>query len=412
MLREGRIITDLGQLDAKHWCLLDHGDHPFLALPFLLAMQQSGSANAETGWQPHHLGLFENDELVAFAPTYLKSHSHGEFVFDWSWADAYQRHGLPYYPKLLTAIPYSPITGSRLLVRRGHPQAEQLREELVALALQQCRLMQLSSWHCNFVAADELPALRRRVDCEIGEGRLLPREDWQFHWHNQGFKSFTEFLATLRSKKRKNMLRDRRLVREAGIRFQRLNGTELKATDLDFIYACYQRTFLLHGNHPALTREFFELLLQHMPAAVMVVIASRQDQPIAMSFFLQGGGKLYGRYWGCLEELPGLHFETAYHQGIEHCIESGLQVFEPGAQGEHKISRGFSPVQTHSFHHISDPRFSKAIENYLQQEAAWIRDYGQRLQEHLPFRQEDPIMLEPDSVPSADVSTIDVAKLK
>lgn len=394
MTCEGRIITDLLQIDPADWALLDHGDSPFLALPFLQALQQSGSADAATGWQAHHLALFENQSLVAFAPGYLKSHSHGEFVFDWSWADAYQRHGLPYYPKLLTAIPYSPVAGPRLLVRRGHPKAFQLRQQLREMALQQCRQLQLSSWHCNFVVTDELPALHEKTQCEVSKGRLLPRCDWQFHWQNQNFKSFEEFLATLRSKKRKNMLRDRRLVREAGISFQRLNGAELGDEQLDFIFACYQRTFLLHGNHPALNREFFARLLQHMPEAVMVVIASRDPQPIAMSFFLQGGGRLYGRYWGCLEELPGLHFETAYHQGIEHCIENGLQVFEPGAQGEHKISRGFSPVRTNSFHHICDPRFSAAIERYLQQEAAWMNDYGQRLQDHLPFRQEDSLPLE------------------
>ncbi len=394
MPSEGRIITDLCQLREQHWSLLDHGDQPFLALPFLQALQQSGSADAATGWQAHHLAIFENDELLAFAPTYLKAHSHGEFVFDWSWADAYQRHGLPYYPKLLTAIPYSPITGSRLLVRRDHPQAPQLRQALIELALQQCRQLQLSSWHCNFVTEQELPELRSKQDCELAQGRLLPRSDWQFHWHNQDFNSFAEFLATLRSKKRKNMLRDRRLVRDAGVSFQRLIGTELKDADLDFIFACYQRTFLLHGNHPALNREFFAHLLQHMPEAVMVVIANRDDRAIAMSFFLQGGGRLYGRYWGCLEELPGLHFETAYHQGIEHCIETGLQVFEPGAQGEHKISRGFSPVKTQSFHHICEPRFSEAIERYLQQEADWMSDYGQRLQDHLPFRQEELLSLD------------------
>ncbi len=400
MKGEGRIITDLGQLKLADWALLDHGDSPFLALPFLQALQESGSANASTGWQAHHLAVFENDELVAFAPSYLKSHSHGEFVFDWSWADAYQRHGLPYYPKLLTAIPYSPITGPRLLVRRNHPQALQLRQQLVELALQQCRQMRLSSWHCNFVKADETPALHEKTACEVAEGRLLARCDWQFHWQNQGFKNFEEFLTTLRSKKRKNMLRDRRLVRDAGIRFQRLNGTELGVEQLEFIFACYQRTFLLHGNHPALNLEFFDRLLQRMPEAVMVVIAARDEQPVAMSFFLQGGGRLYGRYWGCLEDLPGLHFETAYHQGIEHCIETGLGVFEPGAQGEHKISRGFSPVRTSSFHHICDPRFSAAIEQYLQKEAEWMSDYGERLQDHLPFRQQDPVTLDLEPAPS------------
>ncbi len=388
MTCEGRIITDLRQLNARDWSLLDHGDQPFLALAFLQAMQQSASADTSTGWQAHHLALFEGDELVAFAPTYLKSHSHGEFVFDWSWADAYQRHGLSYYPKLLTAVPYSPIAGARLLVRTGHPQAVKLRQQLIKFALGQVEQLGLSSWHCNFVAESDVQALQGNI-AEGGPARhLLSRFDWQFHWQNQGFKSFEEFLATLRSKKRKNMLRDRRLVMDAGFSFQRLNGTQLKQKDLDFIYACYQRTFLLHGNHPALNPDFFELLVADSAEAVWVVVASRADRPVAMSFFLQGGGRLYGRYWGCLEDVPGLHFETAYHQGIEHCIETGLQVFEPGAQGEHKISRGFSPIKTHSFHYISEPRFSEAIARYLQQEAEWMEDYLLRLRSHLPFRQE------------------------
>jgi predicted N-acyltransferase len=394
MQYEGRIVTDLRQLSEHDWLQLDHGDQPFLALAFLRAMQVSGSADGTTGWQAHHLAIFAGDELVAFAPAYLKSHSHGEFVFDWSWADAYQRNGLLYYPKLLTAVPYSPVTGSRLLVRTGHSDTAQLRRQLIDLAMLQCEQLDLSSWHCNFAADSDLPALQGLVQCGDNQPRLLPRFDWQFHWHNQGFNSFAEFLATLRSKKRKNMLRDRRLVRDAGVTCRRISGKELQPSEVDFVFECYQRTFLLHGNHPALTRDFFDLLLQDMPESVLVVLAFRNQQPIAMSFFLQGGGRLYGRYWGCLEEVPGLHFEAAYHQGIEHCIETGLEVFEPGAQGEHKISRGFSPVKTHSFHHVPDPRFNQAIARYLEQEADWMNDYRQRLLDHLPFRQE---IVVPDS---------------
>jgi predicted N-acyltransferase len=395
--REARVITSLCDPAARSllrdWPLLSHEQQPFLQLGFLAALEESGSVNAASGWQAHHLALFEADELVAFAPTYLKAHSHGEFVFDFSWADAYQRHGLAYYPKLLTAVPYSPISGARLLVRQGHPQADQLRAELVDLALQQCRQLGVSSWHCNFTASPDLPALQHRTAVDTDQEGLLPRFDWQFHWHSQGFGSFAEFLATLRSKKRKNMLRDRRLVHEADIQFRRLKGNELSECELGFVYTCYQNTFLQHGNHPALTRRFFELLAERMPESILVVLAERaakrDREPIAMSFFLQGGGRLYGRYWGCVEEVPGLHFETAYHQGIEHCIAEGLTVFEPGAQGEHKISRGFSPVKTRSFHYIRDVRFSNAIARYLQQEAEWMGDYRVRLEALLPFRHEE-----------------------
>ncbi len=408
MAREARTLTDLfrypgadtaeagEQAWQQSWTQLNHGGHPFLALPFLRALEQSGCTSAATGWAAHHLALFENGQLVAFAPTWLKAHSHGEFVFDWSWADAYQRHGLPYYPKLLTAVPYSPISGARLLVRKGHPDAAGLQGELIDLALQQCDQLDLSTWHCNFVADTDLQALQGRSDGSGETVGLLPRFDWQFHWHNPGFADFDDFLATLRSKKRKNMLRDRRLVRDAGIRFERRLGRELNDQDLDFIFACYRRTFLVHGNPPALNREFFARLVRDMPEAVLAVFALRDGLPMAMSFFLQGGGRLYGRYWGCTEDLPGLHFETAYHQGIEHCIAHGLAVFEPGAQGEHKISRGFSPVKTRSFHHVSDPRFRTAIARYLVQESEWLEDYGQRLESHLPFHREVGIELPED----------------
>jgi len=385
MSREVRIITDLRELDPADWAQLDHDDNPFLSLAFLRALAESGTANASTGWQAHHLALFEAGHLVAIAPSYLKAHSHGEFVFDWAWADAYQRHGLVYYPKLLTAIPYSPIPGPRLLARRDHSQAARLRQELIALAIEQCEQLGLSSWHCNFIRESDLEAFQQAQ----GQHPLLARDDWQFHWHNQAYSSFEEFLATLKSKKRKNMLRDRRLVHDAGIRFRRLSGSDISERELDFIFSCYQMTFMRHGNHPALTREFFEQLLSTAAQAVMVVIALRADERIAMSFFLQGGNRLYGRYWGCLEEIPGLHFETAYHQGIEHCIENGLQVFEPGAQGEHKISRGFMPVKTWSYHHIQHPGFRDAIARYLQRESDWAIEYGEKLMEHLPFRQDD-----------------------
>ena len=380
MEREARIVRDISWVTRDDLGALDHRDHPFLSHAFLHALEASGSVTAHTGWEPHHLCLFEGKSLVAFAPTYLKSHSHGEFVFDWSWADAYQRHHRHYYPKLLTAVPYSPIAGPRLLVRRGHAHPEQLRMELMQLALSQCEELDLSSWHCNFIADEDAPALQ--------QGSLLARSDWQFHWFNREYSGFEDFLAGLRSKKRKNIRRDRRLVFDAGIRFVHRTGSELSPNDVDFVHACYQQTFLEHGNHPALNRDFFVRLARDMPDQVMVVFAVREDKPLAMSFFLQGGGRLYGRYWGTMEYVPGLHFETAYHQGIEYCIAHGLSVFEPGAQGEHKISRGFTPSRTHSFHLVRDPLFRAAIADYLRREQEWLQDYRQQLKEHEPFRSE------------------------
>ena len=378
MKRQPRIVRDIAKLAAEDLAALDHRDHPFLSHAFLHALESSGCVTAQTGWQVHHLCLFENDSLVAFAPSYLKSHSHGEFVFDWAWADAYQRHNRRYYPKLLTAVPYSPIPGPRLLVRRDHPYPEQLREELVALAVAQCEELDLSSWHCNFIDDNDVLALETTD--------LLPRGDWQFHWFNRGYGGFEDFVASLRSKKRKNLLRDRRLVTEAGVRFVHKSGADLNSADLDFLHACYQQTFLEHGNHPALNRDFFGRLAKDMPDQVLAVFAMRDEEPLAMSFFLVGGGRLYGRYWGCMEYVPGLHFETAYHQGIEYCISHKVSVFEPGAQGEHKISRGFTPIKTHSFHLVRDPLFRAAIANYLQSEKEWMQDYRRQLAEHDPFR--------------------------
>jgi predicted N-acyltransferase len=379
--RIARIAGSVASISPLHWQALDHQGNPFLSQAFLQALETSGSVSEAAGWQPHHLCLYEGPQLVGFAPTYLKSHSHGEFVFDWAWADAYLRHGRKYYPKLLTAVPYSPVTGPRLLVQAGHPQAAAIGRELAQLARSQCEELDLSSWHCNFVDAGGSGVLRQEP--------LLARSDWQFHWFNHGYASFDDFLATLRSKKRKNILRDRRLVRDAGIRFVRKTGQQLSAADLDFAFACYQQTFLEHGNHPALNRAFFAALASQAPESLLVVLAMRGEKAVAMSLFLVGGGRLYGRYWGCLEQVPGLHFEAAYHQGIEYCIEHGLHAFEPGAQGEHKISRGFTPVRTNSFHLVRDPVFRAAIADFLQRERAWMEDYRQQLTVHLPFRAED-----------------------
>jgi predicted N-acyltransferase len=373
-----RPVAEFSSIDAGAWARLDHQDNPFLSHGFLAALEDSGSVGGATGWTPQHLAVYEDGELVAFAPTYLKAHSHGEFVFDWSWADACQRLGRPWYPKLLTAIPFSPVTGPRLLTRLGHPAAAALREELVRQALALCSERQLSSWHCNFV---------QEAECEaLGSAALLPRLDWQFHWHNEGFRDFDDFLDRLRSRKRKNVRRERTQVREAGVEFHWLRGGEVSTSELDFLYGCYLNTFRAYGNHPALTRSFFEAIAAALDERFVLVVASRNDRPLAMSLFLAGGGRLYGRYWGCVEELPGLHFETAYYQGIEYCIRNGIAVFESGAQGEHKISRGFLPRQTRSWHFVRDPRFREAVAQYLARERDWMREYREQLAQHDPYR--------------------------
>jgi predicted N-acyltransferase len=374
------IITDFSRIDERDWEQLDHGDNPFLSHAFLHALEASASISAGSGWQPHHLGLYQNDKLVAFAPTYIKSHSHGEFVFDWAWAAAYQRHHLPYYPKLLTAIPYSPVTGPRLLVKAGHPDAGKLRQALIDLAIEECRTRDLSSWHCNFCNDTDSAALDNKP--------LLARRDWQYHWFNQDYRSFDDFLAQLRSRKRKNIRRERRQVSESGIRFEWKRGADLSRRDHEFVYSCYLNTFMAYGNHPALQAGFFRDIAKNMPDRVHVLLAKRDDRAIAMSFFLSGGGRLYGRYWGCTEEVPGLHFEAAYYQGIEFCIEHGIRVFESGAQGEHKISRGFVPSETRSFHLVRNEAFRKAIAEFLSRENHGLEEYRAQLATHDPFRRD------------------------
>ena len=375
-----RIITDFSRIDEQDWNQLDHGDNPFLSHALLNALETSASISAGSGWQPHHLGIYQGTQLVAFAPTYIKSHSHGEFVFDWAWAAAYQRHNLPYYPKLLTAIPYSPVTGPRLLVKIGHPDAGKLRQALIDLAIEECRTRDFSSWHCNFCNETDSAALDNEP--------LLARKDWQYHWFNRDYQSFDDFLGQLRSRKRKNIRRERRQVSESGIQFEWKRGTELSQRDHEFVFSCYQNTFMAYGNHPALQAGFFRDIARNMPGRVHVLLAIRDDHPIAMSFFLSGGGRLYGRYWGCMEEVPGLHFETAYYQGIEFCIEHGLRVFESGAQGEHKISRGFVPSETRSFHLVRNEAFRAAIAEFLARENRGLDEYRAQLATHDPFRRD------------------------
>lgn len=375
-----RVITEFSAVGRAEWEELDHADNPFLSYAFLAGLEDTGSIGEHAGWHPHHLAVFDGDELVAFAPTYAKDNSHGEFVFDWAWADAYARNGFEYYPKLLTGIPYTPVTGPRLLVRRGREDAAELKLRLAGLALESCSREGFSTWHCNFVTDEDFAVLD-------GEG-LLRRRDWQFHWVNDGYRNFDGFLAALRSRKRKNIRRERRRIREAGIGFEWKAGGELDVDGLDFVYSRYLDTFRNYGNYPALKRSFFETVAAELGDRFQVVFANRNGQPIAMAVFLAGGGRLYGRYWGCSEEVPGLHFETAYYQGIEFCIREGLEVFESGAQGEHKIPRGFTPTRTRSCHYVRHPAFRQAIADHLVREKGWIDEYRARLDELDPFRRE------------------------
>nr|WP_282452714.1 GNAT family N-acetyltransferase [Lysobacter sp. CAU 1642] len=343
----------------------------FLDWPLLQAMERSGCLQPRHGWRPAHLLLEENGGLRAAAPCYLKGNSHGEFVFDHGWAQAYERVGLSYYPKLLVAVPYSPVTGPRLL-DGGDP--EMRRALLDALRMQVDR-MGLSSAHINFH--------REPID----DPHWLPRFDWQFHWRNPGWQGFDDFLAALTSKKRKNILQERRQVARVGIHIERLTGPAIDAASMQAMHGFYLDTFDRKGNFPALTPAFFDQLQSQLPERVMLALAYREGRCIAGAMFLFDADTLYGRYWGCHEDWPGLHFELCYYQGIEFCLERGIGLFEPGAQGEHKLARGFLPVQTRSAHYLRDPRFRAAVAESLAQEAHWQHAYREDLMRHSPYRE-------------------------
>lgn len=360
----------LADIAPAAWDALRPDDNPFLSHAFLAGLERYGCIRAELGWRPHHLALYDDDRLIGAAPVYLKGNSHGEFVFDWNWAEAYERHGLDYYPKLLCAIPYSPVCGPRLLGDGVAPLLLQaLRDE--------CAQHDLSSAHLNFTAPGE--------PVPDDDAAWLERNDWQFHWHDDGYRDFDDFLAALLPKKRKNLRQERARVAAADVEFAVLHGDELEDEDWRFVHDCYARTFEDKGNYPALTEAFLRHLGATMPRQVVVVIARRHGERVAMAFCLRSATTLYGRYWGCLREIPGLHFETCYYQGIAYCLREGLSRFEPGAQGQHKIARGFLPQRTRSFHYVARPEFRAAIRRSLLAERAEIERHGIWLRAQSPY---------------------------
>ena len=370
-------ISSLNAVDAASWNALT-GHNPLLRHEFLLAMETSGCVGEGTAWQPAHM-LFTNhaDELVGALPLYIKDDSRGEFVFDWSWADAYERAGLDYYPKLVCAVPFTPANGTRLLVRDSE-NGQTIRQSMIGEALRFAKEAGLSSLHILFPSESERGAL-------IGAG-LLERKSCQFHWRNDNYQDFDDFLARFNSAKRKKAKRERRRIAEAGIRFEHLAGDQVSSADWDSIYEYYSRTFLRRGRMPYLNREFFEIIARDMPKNLVIVLARYEDHPIATAICLRSDNVLYGRYWGSAADFHSLHFETCYYQGIEYCIREGLQLFEPGTQGEHKISRGFTPTATWSFHWLAEPGFKDAVEDYLKRETIHVDSYMEHWDEHLPYR--------------------------
>ena len=374
------IIDQISDVSASDWNdLLGPDAGPFLKHEFLSALEETGCVGGNTGWQVAHLVLKRDGRLIGAMPLYLKQHSYGEFVFDWSWAQAYEQQGLNYYPKVLCAIPFTPVQGSRLLCL---PDANQTEVQNALIGGLKSLLIEngLSSAHILFPMAIEAEKLK-------AQGFLM-RDSVQFHWHNQNFQSFEQFLSVLTMKRRKNIRREREQVAREAISFRHVPGEESTDQDWEFFYACYQNTYLEHQSSPYLNEAFFKLWAKQMPENLHLIIAQRNEIPIATSLLVvdKQSSKAYGRYWGALERVPCLHFETAYYQAIEYCISQGIQTFEGGAQGEHKMARGFLPTTIQSAHFIQDPRFAKAVAHFLEREHQGIGAYVDELAEHSPLK--------------------------
>ncbi len=377
-----RILHSIGEIAAPDWNALQAGPSPFLRHEFLSALENSGSACEATGWSPRHLVLEDSKgQLKAAMPLYLKDHSWGEFVFDHAWAQAYGCTGRDYYPRLVSCVPFTPITGPRLLLDMDtgfEPACARVLDTCRALAGQE----RASSLHVLFPNASNVAGLER--------AGLMLRKDCQYHWQNRDYRSFDDFLALFRADKRKKVKRERRRVQEAGISFRVVQGADINAALLDQVYLLHSATFLERGQSPYLTRRFFTQLQQGLPTALVLILALEKEVPVACAICLQDDATLYGRYWGCSERYHSLHFETCFYQGIDYCIEQGLKRFEPGAQGEHKLRRGFEPTATWSAHWLGDPAFASAVDDYLNREREWMDAYIHRARDQLPFRRGSP----------------------
>jgi predicted N-acyltransferase len=365
-----RVVDGLSGIAAGDWDALA-GGNPFASHAYLSALIDTGCASARTGWQPQFLILERAGRFAGALPLFVKSHSRGEYVFDWAWADAYFRHGLEYYPKLLAAIPFTPVCGPRILAATAGDRAA-----LIAAALDAAR--QFSSLHVLFPLPEEAEAMQ--------DSGMLMRRTVQFHWRNPGYADFEEFLAHMSHHRRKNIRQERRRVRDADVRFRCLRGTDISVQDWDFFHRCYAITYAQHRSRPYLNREFFRRVGDTLSDHTILFLAERNGNPVAASFCVATADSLYGRYWGAIEHIPLLHFEACYYQPIEFAIANRLSVFEGGAQGEHKLFRGLLPVETVSAHWLAHPQFARAIEDYLERETEGIARYVNELNEHSPFK--------------------------
>lgn len=372
------LINSLAEISAEAWNTVAGLDYPFTRHEFLSALERSGAVGTDSGWQPRHALVWRGPALAAVLPLYLKYHSYGEYVFDWSWADAYRRYRRAYYPKLLSAIPFTPAGGPRLCIADGENFAE-----IAALVIDelkhQIQQADLSSLHILFPEPDTCATFEK-----LG---LSVRHGAQYHWFNQGFADFDDFLATFNSRKRKALRKERARVVEQGLELRVLEGDQIHAEDWDRFYDFYQLTYAKRSGHGGyLNREFFQEIGATLSDHLVLTLAQWRDETVAGALCFRDSQTLYGRYWGCTREFDFLHFEACYYQGIEYCIRHGLGRFDPGAQGEHKIQRGFTPVLTRSCHWIEDPAFRAAIDDFLERERHEVDCYIEEAATLLPFR--------------------------
>lgn len=374
---EWRFITidSINDVEADAWDAL-FDDYPFTKHAFLSALESSGCVGEKSGWQPLHIIAFDGSKLVLAIPGYLKYHSYGEYVFDWSWADAYRRHGLEYYPKYINAIPFTPASGPRI----GCHSATEALPLVQAFITRLVEERELSSHHLLFPEADKIDEWTR-------EQQWVARRGVQFHWYNQNYRDFDDFLAGFTSRKRKNLKRERRRITEQNLHCRALRGDQASPEEWQRFFECYQITYLKRSGHGGyLNKAFFEQIAATMADQVVMMTASLEGDIVACALCFMDEQNLYGRYWGCLQEFDQLHFELCYYLGIEYCIAHGLQHFDPGAQGEHKIQRGFEPINTWSLHHLRDPEFHRAVADFCLREAEQNDDYLEAAKALLPFK--------------------------
>ena len=374
-----KFSTSIQEIGQTVWDGLANGSSPFCQYPFLHALETSGSVGEKSGWQPFHLVIYENSEPVGILPLYKKTHSYGEYVFDFAWANTYRQYGVNYYPKLVAAIPFTPVTGARLMLS-VNVDKNQLLPFLCKEISNQLALSGMSSMHWLFVEQDTSKLLQ-----EHGQ---IQRHAVQFQWINRQYSSFEDYLTHFNSRKRKNVKKERINVTTQGIKVVRLHGDNLTEENMRFFYHCYKQTYLKRSGHDGyLTEVFFQQIFRDLHHNLMLVIALKDEQPIASALFVFDQKQLCGRYWGALEEIHSLHFECCYYQGIEFCIEQNIAQFNPGTQGEHKILRGFEPIYCYSNHSLKELSFHEAVERFIQQETPQIEQYKNNAEKLLPFRQ-------------------------